>query len=107
MKTVDRLVDPNIWWSATVPDVSPPDFYVEVPAASEECRGRDSAGLAGRVSGVNLDSGYTLEVSCDGAYRVRRFLAGKVEILRDWTNAEAIFRGPNAVNGLGWRARAP
>ena len=105
LKAVDRLVDPNIWWSATVPDVSAPDFYVEVTAAIGECRGRDSAGLAGRVSGVNLDSGYTLEVSCDGAYRVRRFLAGKVEILRDWTNSEAILRGPNAVNRLGWMAR--
>jgi len=105
LKAVDRLVDPNIWWSATVPDASAPDFYVEVTAAIGECRGRDSSGFAGRVSGVNLDSGYTLEVSCDGAYRVRRFLAGKVEILRDWTNAEAIYRGPNAVNRLGWMAR--
>jgi len=105
LQAVDRLADPNIWWSATVPDASAANFYAEVTATISECSGRDSSGFVARVSGANLDSGYTLEVSCDGAYRVRRFLAGQVEILRDWTNAEAIHQGPNAVNRLGWMAR--
>jgi hypothetical protein len=105
LQAVDKLVDPYIWWSATVPDVFAGDFYVEVTATIQACQGRDSSGLAGRVSGANLDGGYALEVSCDGAYRLRRFVGGRVDVLRDWTSAEAIHPGPNAENRLGLLAR--
>jgi len=101
---VDRLTDPFIWWSATLPDVTAGDFYAEVTATIGACSGRDAAGLGGRIGGANLDGGYTLEVSCDGGYRLRRFTAGRVEVLRDWTHAEAILQGTNAVNRLGLMA---
>lgn len=83
MLAVDRLIDAYIWWSATVPDAGAANFYAEISATIGACSGRDAAGFGVRVGGVNLDSGYTLEVSCDGAYRVRRFSAGRVEVLRD------------------------
>ena len=105
LKTVDLLIDPNIWWSATVPGAVAGNLYAEVSASIADCSERDAAGFAVRISGAGLNSGYTLEVSCDGAYRVRKFTEGRVEILRDWTNAEAILQGPDTTNRLGFLAR--
>ena len=105
LKAVDTLTDAFIWWSTTVPEAAAGNLYAEVTAAIGDCSGRDAAGLAVRVGGANLNSGYTLEVSCDGAYRVRKFTEGRVETLGDWTNAEAIIQGPNATNRLGFLAR--
>jgi hypothetical protein len=105
LKASDLLVDPNIWWSGTLPEAGAGDFFAEVTAEIADCSGQDSAGFAGRIGGVNFDSGYTLEVSCDGSYRIRKFAEGTVTILRDWTEAEAIAQGPNAVNRLGLLAQ--
>jgi len=77
------------------------DFFAEVAAEIEACAGKDAAGFSGRVGGASLDSGYALEVSCDGHYRLRRFSEGTVQVLRDWSPSEAIARGPNASNRLG------
>ncbi len=105
LKASDLLADPFIWWSTTTSEAGAGDFYAEVTAEIQNCTGRDSAGFAGRVGGINLDNGYTVEVSCDGAYRIRKFTEGKVETLRDWTPAEAILKGPNVANRIGLLAR--
>lgn len=105
LKATDLLADPFIWWSTTTSEASAGDFYAEVTAEIQGCSGRDAAGFAGRVGGINLDSGYTVEISCDGAYRIRKFTQGKVETLRDWTPAAAIVQGPNVANRVGLLAR--
>jgi len=101
LKTSDLLADPFIWWSTTISDANAGDFFAEVAAEIEACAGKDAAGFSGRVGGASLDSGYALEVSCDGHYRLRRFSEGTVQVLRDWSPSEAIARGPNASNRLG------
>jgi hypothetical protein len=105
LKTSDQIVDGFIWWSGTLPDAGAGDFFAEVTAEIQACAEKDSAGFTGRLGGVNLDSGYALEVSCDGHYRVRKFSEGAVVVLRDWTASEAINQGPDAANHLGWLAQ--
>jgi hypothetical protein len=101
LKTSDLLADGFIWWSGTLPDAGAGDFFAEATANIEACAGKDAAGFAGRIGGVNLNSGYTLEVACDGTYRMRKFSEGAVTILRDWTASDAIVKGPDATNRLG------
>jgi len=101
LKTSDLQADPFIWWSTTTSDANSGDFFAEVTADIQACAGKDAAGFSGRLSGENLNSGYALEVSCDGHYRLRKFTEGTVVVLRDWSSAEAIHKGPNASNRLG------
>src|SRR3989304_4613895 len=82
LKASDLLADPFIWWSTTISDANAGDFYAEVSAEIQACTGKDSAGFSSRVGGGNLDSGYALEVSCDGHYRLRRFPEGTGQVLR-------------------------
>ena len=105
LKASDLLADPNVWWSGSTPDAAAGNFFAEVTAQTQTCAGKDSAGFAGRINGAGLDSGYTLEVACDGTYRVRKFSEGAVTVLRDWTASEAIVQGPDAANRLGLLAR--
>lgn len=107
LKASDLLADPFIWWSTTIADAGAGDFFAEVDAEIQSCAGQDSAGVAVRVGGANLDSGYLLEVSCDGQYRLRKFIEGSVEVLRNWTASDAIRKGPNALNRIGILARGP
>jgi hypothetical protein len=106
LKASDLLADPNIWWSGTLPDAGAGDFFAEVSSEMGACSGKDAAGFAGRIGGVNFDSGYTLEVACDGTYRMRKFSEGAVTVLRDWTASEIIAQGPDAINKLGLLAHA-
>ena len=105
LKTSDLLADGYIWWSGSTPDAGAGDFFAEITAQMQACAGKDSAGFAGRISGAGLDSGYTLEMACDGTYRVRKFSEGAVTVLRDWTASDAIVKGPDAANRLGLLAR--
>lgn len=102
----DYLADGFLWWSTTIPDIDAGNVYVEVTAEMEECAGKDAAGLAIRVEPNQRNSGYTLELSCDGSYRIRKLLSGSIRTLVDWTPDEAINSGPNAVNVLGFQAQA-
>jgi hypothetical protein len=106
LHAVDRLADGYLWWSTTLPDLEASNVYIEVGAITEACAGKDAYGLAARVGGYGLNSGYTLEFSCDGHYRIREFLGGTVSLIRDWTLAPAIRPGPNTVNRLGFLLRA-
>ncbi len=50
----------------------------------------------------SFDQGYTLEISCDGYYRVRRFISETPPVtLRDWSIGDAILPGPDAINQIG------
>jgi hypothetical protein len=102
---IDHYPDGFIWWSTTVPDADSVDLYTEVTAEVGDCSARDSYGLAVRVAGAAFNSGYAVEFSCDGAYRIRRFDAGSVQTLLDWTADASIHAGPDAVNRMGVLAR--
>jgi hypothetical protein len=104
LKAIDYKADGYIWWSTTLRDVDAGNVYVEVTAEIGECSGRDAYGLALRVSGNPLNSGYTLEFSCDGAYRIRKLISGSVATITDWTTVEAIQTGSNTVNRMGFFA---
>jgi hypothetical protein len=103
---IDHYPDDFIWWSTTVPDVDSGDLYAEITAEVGDCSSRDSYGMAVRVTAPSFNSGYAAEFSCDGAYRIRRFLAGSVQTLLDWTSGAAIHAGPDAVNRMGILVRA-
>jgi len=104
LEATDYLTDTYVWWSTTVPEGR--DIYVEVSANISSCTGKDSAGLGLRIGGNQYDSGYTLEVSCDGHFRVRSFSGGAVATLIEWTPSPEILQGPNTTNKLGFVARA-
>ncbi len=88
------------WWSYG--DRATGNLYTEVSATNGECVGRDSVGLAIRVDRDSAAGGYSLEVSCDGAWRFRLHQIGgdQVELI-DWTESGAIHTGPAATNRLG------
>ncbi len=103
---IDHYPDEFIWWSTTVPDADSGNLYVEVTAEVNACAARDAYGIAVRVDGAAFNTGYAVEFSCDGAYRILRFTAGSVQALIDWTSDAAINAGPDAVNRMGVLARA-
>jgi hypothetical protein len=84
-RATDYLADSFLWWSTTIPDIDAGNIYVEVSAEVGDCSGRDAYGLAVRVDPENRDSGYLLEFSCDGAFRLRKLFAGSIQTLYDWT----------------------
>lgn len=88
------------WWSYT--DVSSGNLYAEVSATNGDCIARDSMGMAVRVDNATAAGGYSLEVSCDGAYRFRRHSKnGSPTDYIDWTASDAVNTGPGATNRLG------
>jgi hypothetical protein len=89
-RTTDYLADSFLWWSTTIPDIDAGNVYVEVTALAGDCSGKDAYGLAVRVEPENRDSGYMLEFSCDGAFRLRKLAAGRIQTLHDWTMSLSI-----------------
>jgi hypothetical protein len=106
LQATDYLTDQSIWWSTTVRDIDAGNLYVEITSEIGECSGKDGFGIAVRVNGDIRNSGYTLEFSCDGAYRIRKFTTGSVEILVDWTASDAIQSGTGSINRMGFLAKA-
>jgi hypothetical protein len=105
LTTVDHLADRFIWWSTS--DQQGANVYAEVSATIGSCQGKDASGLALRVGGANYDRGYALEISCDGAYRLRKFVSQAAPVvLADWTPSEVIKPGPQGQNRLGLLAKA-
>jgi hypothetical protein len=99
LESVDFLTDSMVWWTTTSPTGG--DIYIEVTAEIGECAGKDFAGVGLRI-GADLSSGYTLEIACDGNYRIRKFAAGIVEVILDWTSASSI---QTSTNTIGFVAR--
>ena len=88
------------WWSNT--DTASGNVYAEVSATNGDCIARDSVGLTIRVDRDANAGGYSLEISCDGAYRFRMHQIGgdQVELI-DWAPSDAVQTGPGATNRLG------
>lgn len=100
----DNLADGFLPWSTTAREAA--DLYVEVTAEVGDCSGKDAYGLGIRIGGEGFNRGYTLEVSCDGAYRLRKFVAKEVPtILLNWTPSELLASGPQSTNRIGLLAR--
>lgn len=102
LEAIDHLTDSAAWWSATLPTGS--DTYAEISSKIGDCAGKDAAGIGLRIS-ADLTSGYTLELSCDGHFRIRRFSPETVTVLQDWTFSQAIIQGPHAENRIGFVAK--
>ena len=104
LRATDFLADKFLWWSTTIPDIDAGNLYVEVTAEVGECAGKDATGMAVRVEPVNRDSGYMLEFSCDGSYRIRKLVSGTIQTLYAWTPSDLILSGSNSTNVLGFLA---
>jgi len=103
-QVTDNLADGFLWWTTTAREAA--DLYVEVTAEVGACSGKDAYGFGIRVGGQNFDQGYTLEIACDGSYRLRRFVSEELPvILLDWTPAAALVSGPQATNRIGLLAQ--
>jgi len=104
-QVIDNLADGFLWWSTTSREAA--DLYLEVTAEVGTCSGKDAYGLGVRVGGQNFDQGFTLEVSCDGAFRVRRFVSEQPPVLLlNWTPSAALVSGSQATNRIGLLARS-
>ena len=100
LRASDNKTDRLVWWSTTT--LPADDLYVEVTVEVDDCAGQDASGMAVRVGGESFDRGYSLEVSCQGEYRVRRFNSGGAStLLQDWTPAGAIAQGSGAEKRIG------
>jgi len=103
-QVTDNLADGFLWWTTTAREAA--DLYVEVTAEVGACSGKDAYGFGIRVGGQNFDQGYTLEIACDGSYRLRRFVSEELPvILLNWTPAAALVSGPLATNRIGLLAQ--
>lgn len=106
IRATDFLTDSNIWWSTTRREIDAVNVYAEITVETGECRGKDSYGFAVRVSGEFRNSGTTLEFSCDGHYRARKFDTGRVSVLIEWTPSELIQAGSDGENQMGILAQS-
>lgn len=106
LRVTDHVTDGILWWTTTA--VSVEDSYVEITVQITSCSGKDAYGMGIRVGGDNVDRGYTLEISCDGAWRLRKFTAFDEipAVLRDWTESDLINIGPDVSNQIGFMADA-
>jgi hypothetical protein len=104
LRVTDHVTDGILWWTTTA--VSAEDSYAEIIAHSSSCSGKDAYGMGIRVGGDIFDRGYTLEISCDGAWRVRKFTAFDEipAVLSNWTESDLINAGPDASNQIGFLA---
>jgi hypothetical protein len=89
-----------VYWSYTFMQAG--NTYAEVTTTNGDCVGEDSVGFVVRVDPTITPSGYAFEVSCEGAWRLRRFRGNESagEIV-EWTPSDAINTGLGAVNRLG------
>lgn len=104
LTAIDHLADGFVWWSTSGQTAS--DFYAEVTAEVEACSEKDAYGLAARIGGTGYDRGYTLEFSCDGHFRLRRFISGELpEVILPWAASDLVQPGPEVSNRMGFLAR--
>ncbi len=97
----DKLTDHIIFYSGSLR--TDQNFYAEIDMTIGPCSGRDAGGMAVRVGGADYDASYVFEVSCNGQYRLRKFINFSTVplVLRNWTSSSAINQGPNATNRIG------
>ena len=91
----------GVYWSYT--SVQSGRVYAEISATNGDCAARDAVGLVIRIQPDQTPSGYSFEISCDGAWRFIRFRpgGGATATLIDWTPSDTIIPGLGATNRLG------
>jgi len=104
LRATDYVPDSFLWWSTTKPDIDAGNVYTEVTGEIGECSGKDSYGIAVRVESEHRNSGYAFEISCDGAYRLRKLFSGSIQTLIEWTPSVHIRSGTGEMNRLGFLA---
>lgn len=104
-RAIDLTANNSVFWSTS--RLEEDDTFIEIDARIGSCTGRDSAGVILRVSKASYANGYALEISCDGAYRLREFIQPSTSpaTLAGWTESGAIIKGPNQTNRIGLLAR--
>ncbi len=97
----DKVAQDGLYWSYT--SVQSGRLYAEVSATNGDCISKDAVGLVIRIDPDQTPSGYALEVSCDGAWRLIRFrpAGGATATQVDWTPSDVIRTGKDATNRLG------
>jgi hypothetical protein len=97
----DYVAQKGLYWSYT--SVQSGRVYAEISATNGDCISKDSVGLVIRIDPEQTPSGYALEVSCDGAWRLIRFrpAGGATATQVDWTASEVIRTGKDETNRLG------
>ena len=80
-----KSTDGDVYTTRTEPVFK--DFYVEVTANPNFCRGEDKYGLVLRAS---EDVHYRLVLSCDGRARVERYNSGGLSPLVSWVESGAV-----------------
>ena len=80
-------------------DLSYDNFYLELTASANLCRGADAYGLLVRASGPF--NGYRLLASCDGQLRMERIRNGQAVPLQDWTPSGQVPPGAPGSVRLG------
>jgi len=97
----DNVAQEGLYWSYT--SVQSGRLYAEISATNGDCISKDAVGLVIRIDPEQTPSGYALEVSCDGAWRLIRFrpAGGATATQVDWTPSDVIRTGKDATNRLG------
>ena len=97
----DKVAQDGLYWSYT--SVQSGRVYAEISATNGDCISKDAVGLVIRIDPEQTPSGYALEVSCDGAWRLIRFrpAGGATATQVDWTSSDVIRTGKDATNRLG------
>ncbi len=78
------------------------DFYLEITATLNLCRGDDSYGLLLRAA--SAQDYYRLLINCEGKLRLERVKNGYVAILQDWTLSGQVPPGSPLVLRIGFFA---
>lgn len=75
------------------------DFYMELTAQVNLCRGEDAYGVLARAASEY--NAYRLWVRCDGQLRLERLRNGEIALLKDWTPSGQVRPGAPVTNRIG------
>ena len=105
MRASDPSTDQEVWWSF-VRHLPIENLYVEVNVSFDGCSGKDAVGMVVRFDpNLSIENGYGLEFSCDGSYRILKYMNIEPdEILINWNPSDAIHTSEEAVNTMGFMA---
>jgi hypothetical protein len=101
LKGMDKVPEErSVFWTFANPKSG--RVYAEVSATNGDCIYKDSVGMVIRVQEEKSPTGYALEFSCDGSYRLRLLRGPTTSALEliEWTPSEKINTGAFASNRL-------
>lgn len=102
LKGMDKVPEEkSVYWTFANPKSG--RVYAEVNATNGDCIYKDSVGMVIRVQEDKSPTGYALELSCDGSYRLRLLRGPTTSAMEliEWTPSEVINAGAFATNRMG------